>query len=157
MVILGKEIFARRILQPCHDRTVHEETGMTFGASFAGYDIRIKQDMVLLPEEFILGSSVEHFTVPRDLIGFVHDKSTLARMGLLVGLGVIEPGWNGYLTLELKNQNSKPLHILAGQPIAQIVFHRVDGEVAGYDGRYQSQPNQPVNAMVSNAYSDRHK
>jgi len=74
-------------------------------------------------------------------------------MGLFLGVGVMEAGWEGWLTLELKNQNNTKLAILAGQPIAQIVFHRIDGEVAGYNGRYQNQPNEPVASKVAFMYS----
>jgi dCTP deaminase len=152
MILLGKEIFERKIIHPSKPRTVHEETGMTYGASFAGYDIRIKQDLVLQPGDFVLASSLEFFTVPADILGFVCDKSTLARMGLFVGVGVVEPGWQGWLTLELKNQANHTIVIVAGQPIAQIVFHRIDGNIAGYDGRYQNQPNEPVGSKVAHMY-----
>jgi dCTP deaminase len=152
MVILGEEIFMRKFIHPHVRRTVHVETGMTYGVSFAGYDIRIKQQMHLNPGEFALASAYEYMEVPPDLVGFLHDKSTLARMGLFVGVGVVEPGWKGWLTLELKNQSATNIVLLAGQPIAQVVFHRIDGNVAGYDGRYQNQPNEPVGSKVELMY-----
>lgn len=152
MIILGEEIFKRRVIFPPTEHTVHEETGLTYGASFAGYDIRIKQDVMLDPGEFTLASSYDRFAVPPDLIGFVCDKSSLARMGLFVGVGVIEPGWQGWLTLELKNQGNNQLFVMAGQPIAQIVFHRVDGNVVSYGGRYQNQPDEPTEAKVTHMY-----
>lgn len=65
MIILGEEIYNRAMILPRAQRSVHEETGLTYGASFAGYDIRIKQELLLYPGEFVLGSSVEHFTVLR--------------------------------------------------------------------------------------------
>jgi dCTP deaminase len=152
MIILGQEIYNRMVLIPRKERTVHEETGLTYGASFAGYDIRIKQDVMLDPGEFKLASSYERFVVPPDLIGFVCDKSSLARMGLFVGVGVIEPGWQGWLTLELKNQGNDQLFVMAGQPIAQIVFHRLDVNVLGYAGRYQDQPDEPTEAKITLMY-----
>ena len=73
MVITGSEILARNIFSPAAPRTHHPETGMTFGAGPAGYDVRIKQALDLYPGQFALASSFEHFNVPRDLVGFVHD------------------------------------------------------------------------------------
>jgi dCTP deaminase len=39
---------------------------------------------------------------------------------------VIEPGWRGYLTLELTNHGPNRLEIPAGSPIAQIIFEMLD-------------------------------
>jgi dCTP deaminase len=152
MVITGSEILARNIFSPAAPRTHHPETGMTFGAGPAGYDVRIKQALDLYPGQFALASSFEHFNVPRDLVGFVHDKSSLARLGLFLGMGVVESGWRGHLTIEIKNQGYRPIHLLAGQPIAQIVFHLVVNPTQGYDGRYQDQADEPTHAKLAAAY-----
>lgn len=152
MVITGSEILARSIFCPANPRTHHPETGMTFGAGPAGYDVRLKQPLDLYPGQFRLASTYEHFAVPADLVGFLHDKSSLARLGLFVGVGVIEPGWRGYLTLELKNQGYRPIHLLAGQPIAQVVFHLVVNPTQGYNGRYQDQADEPTPAKLAEAY-----
>jgi dCTP deaminase len=144
MIITGEEILSRKILQPCVQQSVHGLTGFTYGASQAGYDIRIRQNLILRPDAFHLASSLEHFTVPRDLLGVLYDKSTLARMGIFLGLGVLQPGWYGHLTLEIKNQGNNDVQLVAGQPIAHVVFQRIDREVAGYDGHYQNQADAPV-------------
>ena len=152
MVITGSAILARNIFSPAAPRTYHTETGMTFGAGPAGYDIRIKQALDLYPGQFALASSLEHFTVPGDLVGFVHDKSSLARLGLFLGMGVVESGWRGHLTIEIKNQGYRPIHLLAGQPISQIVFHLVANPTQGYDGRYQDQADEPTPAKLAESY-----
>ncbi len=137
----------------------------TFGLGEAGYDIRIKQDVTfyrflgLIPcikikdegktkwkfGTFTLASAMERFNVPAGLVGIVHDKSTWARRTLSVFNTVIEPGWSGYLTLELVYHGRKKLHIPAGSGIAQVIFHETV-ENTTYNGRYQNQPNQPVAA-----------
>lgn len=121
--------------------------GRSYGASHCGYDIRIWEDLLLPPGDFRLASSIEQFCMPKDVVGVVHDKSTNIRLGLSVFNTVIEPGWRGYLTLELKNQNPswsifnprKWIRLRAGTPIAQVMFHLVDKEVKGYQGKYQDQ------------------
>lgn len=133
---------------PFHERTVHSESGMTYGVGPAGYDVRVAEDFYLHPGDFRLASTVEHFDVPADIMAFVTDKSTLARAGLSVFNTVIEPGWRGHLTLELKNQGPNRIHIMAGMPIAQIVFHLLDVRTdLPYDGKYQDQPARPVDAI----------
>jgi dCTP deaminase len=46
---------------------------MSYGASHAGYDIRIDQDLVLEGKEFKLASASERFDMPNDVVAVVHD------------------------------------------------------------------------------------
>ena len=134
----------------------HKAHGVSYGLSEAGYDIRIKQEIVFEGEyvrvdgrlhrgRFTIASAIEEFDMPTDLVGIVHDKSTWARRGLSVFNTVIEPGWNGFLTLELVYHGTESLHIPAGAGIAQVIFHKTVCS-ASYDGKYQNQPNMPVEA-----------
>ena len=142
------------------------EHGVTHGLSEAGYDIRIHQEIRFLvdddgrrtvtivdgllstanPGTFTLASAIEEFQMPNHLVGIVHDKSTWARQGLSVFNTVIEPGWNGFLTLELVYHGNEDLIIPAGSGIAQVIFHDVSDPVQ-YTGRYQNQANKPVPAI----------
>lgn len=123
--------------------------GVSHGMSEAGYDVRIKQDIWLHPfKKFSLASTIEKFRMPHYLVGIVHDKSTWARRKLSVFNTVIEPGWVGFLTLELVYHGWKPLHIPAGAGIAQVVFHQTSDH-AQYTGKYQNQENRPVKAITT--------
>lgn len=145
--------------------------GTSYGLGEAGYDIRIAQTvrfyvgnlgrsisvkaemhkpntMKFTRGRFALASAIEEFEMPNDLMGIVHDKSTWARRGLSVFNTVIEPGWKGFLTLELVYHGEDELVIPAGSGIAQVVFHRT-AQHATYSGKYQNQPDQPVNAIDS--------
>lgn len=130
----------------------------SYGLSEAGYDIRIKQDVVFERGQrvwvngvfgdgnFTLASTIEEFQMPTDMVGVVHDKSTWARKGLSVFNTVIEPGFFGGLTLELVCHGHGELHIPAGSGIAQVLFHNTE-ITASYDGKYQNQADQPVEAI----------
>lgn len=137
--------------------------GVSHGLGEAGYDIRIKQNVHFQPANavsppgvfvdgeynpgtFCIASAIEEFDMPKDLVGIVHDKSTWARRGLSVFNTVIEPGWRGFLTLELVYHGYQELFIPAGAGIAQVIFHRT-AESASYDGKYQNQADKPVGAI----------
>lgn len=142
--------------------------GTSYGLGEAGYDIRIKQAIHFKrrPEMFVdvedekgilldcyfgrfaLASAMEEFQMPNHLTGIVHDKSTWARRGLSVFNTVIEPGWHGFLTLELVYHGNTELIIPAGAGIAQVMFHEVK-EDAAYRGKYQNQADEPVGAIAS--------
>lgn len=138
MILSAQTIRKLKPITPFHERT--KEFGMSYGLSAAGYDIRIAEDTNVMFENFCLASSLEHFNMPDDVLAYVKDKSTWARQGLAVQNTVIEPGWKGYLTLELTNHSYKILELKKGMPIAQIIFHRLDfATEQPYEGKYQNQ------------------
>ena len=81
-------------------------------------------DYTLQPGEFILGSTEEYVTIPRDLVAQVDGKSSLGRLGIAIHItaGFIDPCFNGNITLEIKNNSDKPFILKDGMSIAQIVF-----------------------------------
>lgn len=129
--------------------------GLSYGVTAAGYDIRIGNmgntnpdaDTYLLPGDFIIFASLERIQVPHDLQVIVHDKSTWARQGLALQNTVLEPGWGGHITLELSNHGKEMLKFSRGMPIAQLIFHKLDEPTfEPYEGKYQNQEAQPVEA-----------
>lgn len=121
--------------------------GVSYGLTECGYDIRIAQDVTMyFGKRFVLASAIEEFNMPNNLMGRVLNKSTWARLGLDASSTTnIEPGWKGFLTLELTYSRIKPLKIKAGMGIAQVIFEQIMTP-ANYQGKYQNQPNQPVPA-----------
>lgn len=168
MVVNGQSLYRSSQLLDVPDRKVSEH-GVSYGLGEAGYDIRIKQDITfyrlfgLIPMvkivdgkqvtrhlgKFALASAIEKFNMSPKCVAIVHDKSTWARRALSVFNTVVEPGWKGYLTLELVYHGRKKLHIPAGAGIAQVLFHLVQ-EPAHYKGKYQNQENKPIAARSSN-------
>lgn len=168
MTVLSSQTIRRlQPLSPLLPRTQHKESGCSFGLSACGYDIRLDQDVTLRPGEFSLGSAMELFDMPKNVVGIVHDKSTWIRRGLCVFNTVVEPGWRGYLTLELKNVNQETytefkvdhrhkeptLRLVKGTPIAQVIFSFLDEESESpYEGKYQDQERGPVAAKDGTSY-----
>lgn len=147
MILSGQSIRRRGIVTPFHERTVAH--GMTFGLGPAGYDVRISEAIYLVPGAWSLASTIERFDMPADLLGRVADKSTWARRGLAVQNTIIEPGWRGYLTLELSNHSRQPLEVAGGMPIAQIIFDMLDeSSERPYAGKYQDQRAGAVPAIA---------
>lgn len=150
MILSAQTIRERRILSPFIER--ERFMGTSAGLSPAGYDLRLvladdAEEHWLAPGEFLLAATLEKFTMPGDLLGLVHDKSTWARRGLSVFNTVIEPGWRGWLTLELVNHGQNTIHLHRGQGIAQVVFHLLDAPTElpyPEDGKYMDQPYGPV-------------
>ncbi|MCW1844167.1 dCTP deaminase [Prosthecomicrobium hirschii] len=139
----------RPMIEPFHERSIIN--GMSFGLSSCGYDVRIAQTVELRTGDFVLASTMERFALPDDVVGLVAAKSSLARRGISVHeMTVFEPGWCGYATVEISMHGHEPFVIHEGDPIAQIIFARLDAPTCQpypADGKYQHQPNRPVPAL----------
>ena len=90
-------------------------------------EVETGESFILHPGEFVLGSTMERITLPDDLVARLEGKSSLGRLGLLIHstAGYVDPGWDGYLTLELSNVANLPITIYPGMKIGQISFFRL--------------------------------
>jgi len=81
--------------------------------------------------------------MPKNVIGLVTCKSTLARCGIVVPSCVLEPMWSGKLTLEISNCSSLPAKIYAANGLCQILFFESDEQCekdyVQKQGRYNQQ------------------
>ena len=148
MMIPAQTLRKIQPIQPFCERTRHN--GLTYGLGPAGYDVRIAEGITASAGQFLLASTVEHFNIPNDILGKVCDKSSWARRGIAVQNTVIEPGWRGFLTLELTNHGLDRIVIEAGDPIAQIIFFRLEAATEmPYAGKYQDQEAGPQPARLA--------
>jgi dCTP deaminase len=105
----------------------------------------------LAPGEFCLATTMERIKLPNDEAAFVHGRSSIGRAGLTVqNAGFVDPGFDGHITLELKNESNHDIGLTPGYRVAQIVFMKCDGDTKGYDGKYNGQ----VEATGSKMFMD---
>jgi dCTP deaminase len=85
------------------------------------------EPFVLHPGEFVLGSTLERVRLGTDVVARLEGKSSLGRLGLLIHstAGFVDPGFDGYLTLELSNVANLPISIYPGMKIGQISFYQM--------------------------------
>jgi len=93
--------------------------------------------MVLHPYQLVLGSTLEYVKLPSDIAAYVIGKSSIGRTGLIIATATaVAPGFKGCITLELLNTGELPIVLYPGIKIAQLIFHKTDGE-ATYHGRFE--------------------
>ena len=99
------------------------------------------ESYVLLPNQFVLATTMEYFVLPDDVTAFVEGRSSLGRLGLFIqNAGWVDPGFQGEITLELYNANRCAIELKAGRRVGQLVFARMDGAALHpYRGKYQGQ------------------
>jgi dCTP deaminase len=102
-----------------------------------------RNHIIIPPNSFALGETVESIHVPRDALAICVGKSTYARCGIIVNVTPLEPEWRGKVTLEISNTAPLPAKIYANEGIAQIIFIKADRvcavSYADKGGKYQDQ------------------
>ena len=79
-------------------------------------------ECIIPPNSFVLASTVEYFKIPKDILVICLGKSTYARCGIIVNVTPLEPGWEGFVTLEFSNTTPLPAKIYANEGAAQFIF-----------------------------------
>ncbi len=168
---IRKMALEHRMIEPFVDGQVRNGV-ISYGVSSYGYDIRIADEFkiftnifnsvvdpknfdsqsmvdfkgdvcVIPPNSFVLSKTLEYFRIPRTVLAVCLGKSTYARCGLIVNTTPFEPGWEGFVTLEISNTTPLPAKIYANEGIAQVLFFEADEECeisyADKKGKYQGQ------------------
>jgi dCTP deaminase len=105
----------------------------------AGYDLRSSDEVVIKPKKYKLTATLETVELGLNVMATLHMRSSLAREGILGGFAVVDPGFRGQLTLNLHNDGEEDITIQKGEPIVQIVFHKLESQARkGYRGLYQN-------------------
>jgi dCTP deaminase len=96
------------------------------------YDLIKNGNYLMEPEECVLGSLVERLAVPSNMVGWIEGKSSIGRQFLKVhSAGFIDPGFQGDITLELKNESKRwQFSLEPGMLIAQVRFAYLDAVAA---------------------------
>ena len=106
-----------------------------------------EEPFVLHPGEFVLGTTYEKVTLSNKIVARLEGKSSLGRIGLLIHstAGFVDPGFSGYLTLELSNVANLPIKIYPEMKIGQISFYYLNSPSEStygseaYGSKYQGQ------------------
>lgn len=109
-----REAFEESVLHAAEMRRQqkHERYELPFGA-----------ELLLHPGALALVPTLEWVRLPADLMGEVTARSTWAREGLSIATAtLIEPGYEGIVTLELANLGQIPIALYPGLMLAQITF-----------------------------------
>jgi len=91
----------------------------------------------LRPGQLILGTTLEWYRFPYDLVGYVFSRSLWGRRGLLVVTAqTVHPFSSGKITLELSNAGEVPIKLRPGVAAGQLIFHRIEGADAAVKTRH---------------------
>lgn len=115
--------------------------------------------MTIEPGQFMLGTTLETVTIPDHLVGLIDGRSSWARLGVAVHItaGYIDPGFNGKVTLELKNVGHQPVWLPVGDRICQMRLTQLTSPAErpygapGLGSHYQGQQGVTASAIGEHA------
>jgi len=104
----------------------------------AGYDLRLKNTIVIEPRVQELVATVERIELDVSVVGFLNIRSSLAREGVIGSLALVDPGFRGQLTIALFNSSRRKVKIKKDERFVQITFAELGRRAKrGYIGGYQ--------------------
>lgn len=151
MVMCDKWIIEKAkngMITPFFENNIKEGV-MSYGVSSYGYDFTLSEEFKIFkgdspldpkkvkenyfvdfkgqiceipPNSFILGRSIESFSIPRNIIGICYGKSSYARSGIVVYITPLEPEWQGHLTILIYNVSPALNRVYANEGIGQVLF-----------------------------------
>lgn len=80
--------------------------------------------VILPPNSYLLGRTIEYFDIPNDILVVAVGKSTYARAACIVNVTPIEPGFKGNIVIEISNGSNLPMKVYANEGIAQFLFFK---------------------------------
>jgi len=110
---------------------------------------------IIHPHEFVLGNSVERFTIPSTMVGRLEGRSSIGRLGVIVHAtaGFFDPGFSGNATLEMFNISNIAVKLYVNMRIGQMSFEMLSspadipyGTVKGRN-KYKEQ-SDPLASMI---------
>ena len=162
---------SKSMIKPFVDKQ-NRKGKVSFGLSSYGYDARVSNEFkiftnvnsgvvdpkifkkdsfvtkkskecIIPPNSFALARTVEYFKIPKNVLVICLGKSTYARCGIIVNVTPLEPGWEGYVTLEFSNTTPLPAKIYANEGVAQFIFlkgnEKPEVTYADRKGKYMGQ------------------
>ncbi len=123
-------------------RKVHDIFRVTPTANYENITERITvaDHLLLMPQETVLGITVEKITLADSICGWLEGRSRFSRLGLLVHISAsfMQPGIENKQVLEISNFSPMPLALYPNIAICQFIFQRTVG-TARYNGRFRNQ------------------
>ena len=115
------------LINPYDQRSIDE----AFEQWFLPYELA-PREAALLATELVI-------SVPYTSVGLIGVRSTWARLGVVSPLTIVDPGFEGILTLEIFNASGNFIKVSPGDEIFSLTLVPAETGTKPYSGRYQGQ------------------
>jgi dUTP pyrophosphatase len=94
-------------------------------ADDAGYDVYAVEPVSIRPGDIGVVPLGFKAAIPSIVYGQLASRSSLAKLGVLVVGGVIDPGYRGEWKVMLLNLSGSIFHVAPGDAVAQVIFYPI--------------------------------
>jgi dCTP deaminase len=104
-----------------------------------GIDLQVDSNVVLRPGHQKLVATTERVELSENFLGILHIRSSLAREGVIASLALVDPGFQGQLTVSLYNAGDRLVRLQKGERFIQLSLFRLGTPAQhAYSGNYQN-------------------
>lgn len=82
---------------------------------------KLGEKFVIYPGQYVLANTLEYIRLPRNIHAEIISRLSYDRLGIHFST-IVNPGYSGVLTLNIKSQAETPVELVVGSRIAQIKF-----------------------------------
>lgn len=82
---------------------------------------KIGDSFIIYPNQYIIANTLEYFRIPNNVHAELAIRSSYDRLGLEL-YSIVQPGYSGVLTINIKSHSEIPIELICGARIAQIKF-----------------------------------
>ncbi|WP_346866836.1 MULTISPECIES: dCTP deaminase [unclassified Clostridium] len=113
------------------------------------------QDFIIYPNQLVLASTFEFVKLPNNIMSHVYTRSSINRLGINIA-SIVQPGYSGTLTLELRNNGHNAIKLKAGMRVVQLVLFDVENsEFTPYFNIRDAKYIANTEPKISNIYNDK--
>lgn len=89
--------------------------------------VKENEPFILHPNDFVLATTIESFSLSDDLVARLEGRSSLGRLGIVVHstASIFEPGWQGKVVMELGNLGRMPVALYPGMRVCALTFEEL--------------------------------
>ncbi|MBI2616698.1 dCTP deaminase [Candidatus Gottesmanbacteria bacterium] len=89
--------------------------------------IKKGESFVLQPGDFVLATTIESITLPKNLLARLEGRSSLGRLGIVVHstASIFEPGYSGKVVMEMGNMARIPVALYSGMRVCALTFEEL--------------------------------
>jgi len=121
-----------------------------------GFNLEKREWIIIESGQFILASTVEKFSLNKNVTGIVTGKSSIGRVGIFIeNAGYVDNGFCGDITLELFNALPYSIKLYSGMKIGQISFQVSQHCNKGYGERKSSKYHNQSGVTGSMYYKNK--
>jgi deoxycytidine triphosphate deaminase len=127
MLLNGREVVRRGIIDDVGPKSMRAASyDLRVGTILARGNLEVTRatEYELPPQGMVEVISLEKLTLPSNVLGYATVKTRLSdRCVLALGIGLIDPGYDSYVSSTLVNFGTQPLRLERGDVFLRTTFH----------------------------------